>query len=138
MKNKINKNNLGRKKEHRKAMLRNMANSFIKYEKIKTTKTKARELKKFIEPLVTRAKEDSLHNRRIIYNRLRNKNSVSKLFEEIGPKYVERNGGYTRRYLLGKRHSDSSEMALVEFVEDEIEEKPKKEKKSKKEKSPKK
>ncbi len=136
MKNKIKKNQLGRKKEHKKAMLRNMANSFIKHERIKTTKAKAKELKMFIEPLITRAKnEDNLHNRRIIFNRLRNKKSVEKLFEEIGPKYTKRNGGYTRRFLLGKRHSDASEMALVELVEEEIEEKPKKEKKSKKEKS---
>jgi large subunit ribosomal protein L17 len=125
MKKLINKNPLGRKKEHKVALLRNLANALIKNDRIKTTKIKAKELKKFIEPLITRAKEDTLHNRRIVFSRLRNKQSVVKLFEEIGPRYQERPGGYTRRYLLGKRKSDSSEMALIELVEEEMEEKKK-------------
>ncbi len=125
MKKLISKNPLGRKKAHRVALLRNLANALIKNERIKTTKIKAKELKKFIEPLITRAKEDTLHNRRIVFSRLRNKQSVVKLFEEIGPRYQERPGGYTRRYLLGKRKSDSSEMALIELVEEEMEEKKK-------------
>lgn len=123
MKKLISKNPLGRKKAHKVALLRNLANALIKNEKIKTTKTKVKELKKFIEPLVTRAKNDTLHNRRIIFSRLRNKQSLVKLFEEIAPRYENRPGGYTRRYLLGKRRSDSSEMALIEFVEEEMKEK---------------
>lgn len=121
MKNKINKNELGRKKSHRKAMLRNMANSLIKKERIKTTKTKAQELRKFVEPIITRAKEDTLHNRRVVYSRIRDKKVLAKLFTEIGPRYKERKGGYTRRYLLGRR-KDSAEMALLELVEEEIKE----------------
>ena len=116
MKNKINRNQLGRTKAHRKAMLQNMAMALIKHERIKTTKAKATELKKFIEPLITRAKENTLHNRRIVHSRLRDKTSLIKLFEELGPRFKERPGGYTRRYLLGKRQTDSAEMVFIEFV----------------------
>ncbi len=118
MKNKIRKNQLGRKKSHREAMLRNMANSLIKHEKIKTTKAKAKELKMFVEPLITRAKNDNLHNRRIVFARLRNSKSVDSLFRDLGPRFAERPGGYTRRYLLGKRKTDSSEMAIVQILQD--------------------
>ncbi len=123
MKNKIRKNQLGRKKAHREATLRNMANSLIKYGKIKTTKAKAKELKMFVEPLITRSKEDDLHNRRIVFSRLRDSNSVKVLFDEIGPRFKERPGGYTRKYLLGRRKTDASEMALIEILDEPMEQK---------------
>lgn len=120
MKHRIRKNVLGRTKAHRKALMQNLANSLVKRERIKTTKTKAKELRKFIEPLITRAKENTLHNRRIIYSRIRNKPALVKLFEDIGPRFKERPGGYTRIYLLGKRKTDGAEMSLIEFVESEM------------------
>jgi large subunit ribosomal protein L17 len=135
MKNKIRKNQLGRKASHKKAMLRNMANSLIKYERIKTTKAKAKELRMFLEPIITRAKIDTLHNRRIVFSRLRSKESIEKLFTILGPKFEKRNGGYTRRYLLGRRSTDSAEMALIEFVgEEQVVDKKEKKQKEKKQK----
>jgi large subunit ribosomal protein L17 len=129
MKKRVQLNELGRKTAHRKALLRNLANALIKRKRIKTTKAKAKELRRFVEPLVTRAKENTLHNRRIVYSRIRNKEALVKLFEDIAPKHLERPGGYTRIYLLGQRKSDGAEMSLIEFVGEEFIIKQKKEKK---------
>jgi len=109
--------------------MRNLAISLIKHERIKTTRAKAKELKKFIEPLITRARKAStledpaqiLHHKRIVMNKLRDRMSMIKLFEVLGPRYKERIGGYTRIMLLMPRLGDNSEMAFIELVEEEIE-----------------
>ncbi|GIM58666.1 50S ribosomal protein L17 [Capnocytophaga canimorsus] len=113
--NKIN--NLGRKTAHRKAMLANMACSLIEHKRINTTLAKAKALKIYVEPLVTKAKEDSTHNRRIAFSRLRNKYAVTELFREVAAKVVDRPGGYTRIIKLGNRLGDNAEMALIELVD---------------------
>ena len=111
---------LNRTSEHRKALLKNMLNSLIKYEQIKTTLPKAKELRVFAEPFITLAKQDSVHNRRIAFNRLRNKATVGKLFSDIGPRYQERPGGYLRVLKCGFRTGDKAPMAYVEMVGREI------------------
>ncbi|AEK22590.1 50S ribosomal protein L17 [Capnocytophaga canimorsus] len=113
--NKIN--NLGRKTAHRKAMLANMACSLIEHKRINTTLAKAKALKIYVEPLVTKAKEDSTHNRRIAFSRLRNKYAVTELFREVAAKVGDRPGGYTRIIKLGNRLGDNAEMALIELVD---------------------
>ncbi|WGU71535.1 50S ribosomal protein L17 [Capnocytophaga canimorsus] len=113
--NKIN--NLGRKTAHRKAMLANMACSLIEHKRINTTLAKAKALKIYVEPLVTKAKEDSTHNRRIAFSRLRNKYAVTELFREVVAKVGDRPGGYTRIIKLGNRLGDNAEMALIELVD---------------------
>lgn len=110
-------NHLGRQTAHRKAMLANMACSLIEHKRINTTVAKAKALKVFIEPLVTKSKEDTTHNRRIVFSRLRSKEAVSELFREVAPKVGDRPGGYTRVIKLGSRLGDAAEMALVELVD---------------------
>ena len=110
---------LGRKKSHRKAMLKNMLVSFFKHEKIETTVEKAKELRKFAEKLITRAKTDSVHNRRIARRWIEDKDVLTKLFTEIGPRYKERKGGYTRIVKTGYRKGDNARMAIIELVTEE-------------------
>ena len=113
--NKIN--HLGRKTAHRNSMLANMASSLIEHKRINTTLAKAKVLKLFVEPLVTKSKEDTTHNRRIVFSKLRNKYAVTKLFKEVATKVGDRPGGYTRIIKLGNRLGDNAEMAMIEFVD---------------------
>jgi large subunit ribosomal protein L17 len=108
---------LNRTSSHRLAMLRNMSNSLLKHELIKTTLPKAKELRRVIEPLITLGKEPTLANKRLAFNRLRDRGMVVKLFEEIGPRYKARNGGYTRILRFGFRVGDNAPMALMELVD---------------------
>lgn len=108
---------LNRTSEHRKAMLQNMMNSLIEHEAIKTTLPKAKELRRVIEPMITLAKEDSVANRRLAFNRLRDRDSVTKLFNVLGPLSKTRPGGYTRILKMGFRVGDNAPMALVELVD---------------------
>ena len=108
---------LNRNSSHRKAMFRNMACSLIEHEVIKTTVPKAKELKKVAEPLITLAKSDSVANRRLAFSRMRDKVAVGKLFSEIGPRYQERPGGYTRILKCGFRAGDAAPMAYIELVD---------------------
>ena len=108
---------LGRTSSHRKAMFRNMAASLVHHETIKTTLPKAKELRRVVEPLITLAKEDGVANRRLAFNRLRDKAAVGKLFTEIGPRFKDRPGGYLRILKMGPRPGDAAPMALVQFVE---------------------
>lgn len=110
-------NHLGRAAAHRKAMLSNMACSLIEHKRINTTVAKAKELKKFVEPLVTRSKVDSTHNRRIVFSYLKNKHAVSELFREVVAKVGERPGGYTRIIKTGNRLGDNAEMCMIELVD---------------------
>ena len=107
---------LNRNSSHRKAMFRNMANSLIEHEIIKTTVPKAKELRRVAEPLITLAKSDSVAHRRLAFDRLRDKSSVGKLFDELGPRYVERPGGYLRIMKCGYRSGDKAPMAYVELI----------------------
>jgi large subunit ribosomal protein L17 len=108
---------LNRTSEHRLAMLRNMMNSLIEHEVIKTTVPKAKELRRVIEPMLTLGKEPTLSNKRLAFDRLRNRENVSKLFNELGPRYQTRPGGYTRILKMGFRVGDNAPMALVELVD---------------------
>lgn len=108
---------LNRTTSHRLAMFRNMSNSLLKHEIIKTTLPKAKELRKVIEPLITLGKEPTLANKRLAFNRLRDREMVVKLFNEIGPRYKNRNGGYTRILKFGFRVGDNAPMALMELVD---------------------
>lgn len=108
---------LNRNSSHRKAMFRNMANSLFEHEIIKTTVPKAKELRRVAEPLITLAKSDSVAHRRMAFDRLRDKESVGKLFDELGPRYVERPGGYLRILKCGYRTGDKAPMAYVELVD---------------------
>ncbi len=108
---------LNRNSSHRKAMFRNMASSLFEHEVIKTTVPKAKELRRVVEPLITRAKSDSVANRRIVFNRIRNRDMVSKLFVELGPRYQSRPGGYLRILKCGFRSGDNAPMAIVELVD---------------------
>ena len=107
---------LNRNSSHRKAMFRNMANSLFEHEIIKTTVPKAKELRRVAEPLITLAKSDSVAHRRLAFDRLRDKESVGKLFNELGPRYVERPGGYLRIMKCGYRSGDKAPMAYVELI----------------------
>ena len=107
---------LNRNSSHRKAMFRNMANSLFEHEIIKTTVPKAKELRRVAEPLITLAKEDSVAHRRLAFDRMRDKATVGKLFDELGPRYVERPGGYLRIMKCGYRTGDKALMAYVELV----------------------
>jgi large subunit ribosomal protein L17 len=107
---------LNRNSAHRQAMFRNMAVSLIEHEVIKTTLPKAKELRRVAEPLITLAKEDSVANRRLAFSRTGNKSAVGKLFSELGPRYQERPGGYTRILKCGYRAGDSAPMAYIELV----------------------
>ena len=108
---------LNRTSEHRLAMLRNMMNSLIEHEVIKTTVPKAKELRRVVEPMLTLGKEPTLANKRLAFDRLRNRENVAKLFGELGPRYQTRPGGYTRILKMGFRVGDNAPMALVELVD---------------------
>jgi large subunit ribosomal protein L17 len=109
----------GRNSSHRKAMFKNMMVSILKHELISTTVAKAKELRGYIEPMITLAKVDSVHNRRIAFSRLRDRDMVQKLFNEIGPHYLKRPGGYVRVLKNGNRKGDSAPMAIVQLVDRE-------------------
>jgi large subunit ribosomal protein L17 len=108
---------LNRTSEHRLAMLRNMMNSLLEHEVIKTTVPKAKELRRVVEPMITLAKEPTVANRRLAFDRLRDRDIVTKLFGELGPRYQARPGGYTRILKMGFRVGDNAPMALVELVD---------------------
>jgi large subunit ribosomal protein L17 len=110
-------NHLGRTASHRKAMLSNMAASLITHKRINTTLAKAKELKKYVEPLVTRSKTDSTHNRRMVFSYLQDKDAVTELFREVSVKVADRPGGYTRIIKTGTRLGDNAEMAMIELVD---------------------
>ncbi|NAS32358.1 50S ribosomal protein L17 [Flavobacteriaceae bacterium R38] len=110
-------NHLGRKTAHRKAMLANMACSLIEHKRINTTVAKAKALKQFVEPLITKSKQDTTHNRRIVFSYLRNKYAVTELFRDVATKIGDRPGGYTRVIKLGNRLGDNADMAMIELVD---------------------
>jgi len=110
-------NHLGRKTAHRKAMLANMACSLIEHKRINTTVAKAKALRTFVEPLITKSKADTTHNRRIVFSYLRDKYAVTELFREISVKVADRPGGYIRIIKLGNRQGDNAPMAMVELVD---------------------
>lgn len=110
-------NHLGRTNLHRKAMLANMATSLIIHKRITTTTAKAKALKTYIEPLITKSKEDSTHSRRVVFSYLKDKAAVAELFREISPKVAERPGGYTRILKTGNRIGDNAEMCIMELVD---------------------
>jgi len=110
-------NHLGRKTAHRKSMLANMACSLIEHKRINTTVAKAKALKQFVEPLLTKSKEDTTHNRRIVYSRLRQTEAVTELFNAVAVKVGDRPGGYTRIIKLGNRLGDNADMAMIELVD---------------------
>ena len=110
-------NHLGRQTAHRKAMLANMACSLIEHKRINTTVAKAKALRVFIEPLITKSKADTTHNRRVVFGYLRNKYAVSELFKEISVKVGDRPGGYIRIIKLGNRQGDNAPMAMIELVD---------------------
>lgn len=108
---------LNRTSSHRLAMLRNMTNSLLLHEAIKTTLPKAKELRRVVEPMITLGKKPSLANRRLAFNRLRDRDIVTKLFDELGPRFANRNGGYLRILKFGFRQGDNAPMALVELLD---------------------
>jgi len=110
-------NHLGRKSAHRKAMLRNLANSLIMHKRVKTTVAKAKALRQFVEPVITKAKEDTTHSRRLAFKYLQNKEAVKELFREVNTKLSDRPGGYTRIIKLGNRFGDAAEMCFIELVD---------------------
>ena len=110
-------NHLGRKSAHRKALLSNMACSLFLHKRITTTVAKAKALKIYAEPLITKAKDDSTNNRRVVFSYLKSKTAVSELFREISPKIADRPGGYTRILKLGNRQGDDAEMCIIELVD---------------------
>lgn len=110
-------NHLGRKSAHRKAMLANMASSLILHKRITTTLAKAKALRMYVEPLITKSKEDTTHSRRTVFSYLKQKQAVTELFRVIAPKIADRPGGYTRILKVGFRQGDASEMALIELVD---------------------
>ncbi len=116
MKHRIGYNRIGRKSSHRKALVKNMVTQLYRYERIKTTKAKALEVRRRAEKLITRAREDTVHNRRIVAKLIQDKEILAKLFTEIAPAYVDRPGGYTRILKLGYRKGDAAEMVLLELV----------------------
>ena len=110
-------NHLGRKSGHRKALLANMATSLILHKRIQTTVAKAKALKMYVEPLITKSKEDTTHSRRMVFSYLKNKEAVTELFRTIAPKIADRPGGYTRVLKTGFRQGDGADMALIELVD---------------------
>ena len=110
-------NHLGRKSGHRKALLANMSCSLIQHKRITTTLAKAKALRSYVEPLITKSKDDSTHSRRIVFSYLKYKTAVAELFRTIAPKIADRPGGYLRILHVGFRQGDGSEMALIEFVD---------------------
>lgn len=117
MRHRVSNRKLNRTSSHRKAMLQNMTNSLLKHEIIKTTLPKAKELRKVAEPLITLSKKATVANRRLAFDRLRDRDVVVKLFDELGPRYQARNGGYLRILKCGFRQGDNAPMALVELVD---------------------
>ncbi len=117
MRHRLGLRKLNRTSSHRLAMLRNMANSLLRHEVIKTTLPKAKELRRVAEPLITLGIKPSLANRRLAFNRLRDRDMVVKLFDELGPRYTARNGGYLRILKFGMRQGDNAQMALVELMD---------------------
>ena len=110
-------NHLGRTTSHRKAMLSNMACSLIEHKRINTTVAKAKALRKYVEPLITKSKSDTTHNRRIVFSYLRSKYAVTELFKEVSVKVADRPGGYVRIIKMGHRQGDNASMAMVELVD---------------------
>ena len=110
-------NHLGRTKSHRVAMLSNMAVSLIKNKRISTTLAKAKSLRMYVEPLITKSKNDTTHSRRVVFSYLQDKEAITELFSVISEKVAERNGGYTRIIKLGTRYGDNAEMAMIELVD---------------------
>ncbi len=110
-------NHLSRKTAHRKSMLANMACSLIEHKRINTTVAKAKALKQFVEPMITKSKEDTTHNRRIVMAKLRQKEAVAELFRDVAAKIADRPGGYTRIIKLGNRLGDNADMAMIELVD---------------------
>lgn len=110
-------NHLGRKTAHRKSMFANMACSLIEHKRINTTVAKAKALRQFVEPIITKSKEDTTHNRRLVFAKLRQKEAVSELFREVAAKVGDRPGGYTRVIKLGNRLGDNADMAMIELVD---------------------
>ncbi len=117
MRHRKNFNHLSRKTAHRKAMLANMANSLIIHKRISTTTAKAKALRMYVEPLITRSKEDTTHSRRIVFSHLQDKDAVSELFRDVAPKIVNRPGGYTRILKTGNRLGDAADMCIIELVD---------------------
>ncbi|CAG0988392.1 50S ribosomal protein L17 [Anaerolineae bacterium] len=117
MRHRVSNRKLNRTSSHRKAMFQNMTNSLLKHEVIKTTLPKAKELRKIAEPLITLSKNATVANRRLAFDRLRDRDIVVKLFDELGPRYKTRNGGYLRILKCGFRDGDNAPMALVELVD---------------------
>jgi large subunit ribosomal protein L17 len=117
MRHRLGLRKLNRTSSHRLAMLRNMTNSLLRHEVIKTTLPKAKELRRVAEPIITLGKNPSLANRRLAFSRLRDREMVSKLFDELGPRYAKRNGGYLRILKFGFRQGDAAPMALVELLD---------------------
>jgi len=110
-------NHLGRKTGHRKAMLANMASSLIIHKRIETTEAKAKALRVYVEPLITKSKDDTTHSRRMVFSYLKDKYAVSELFREVAPKIMSRPGGYTRILKIGFRPGDAADMAIIELVD---------------------
>src|SRR6478752_6427371 len=117
MRHRLGLRKLNRTSAHRLAMLRNMTNSLLKHEVIRTTLPKAKELRRVAEPIITLGKKPSLANRRLAFNRLRDREMVVKLFDELGPRFASRNGGYLRILKYGFRRGDNAPMALVELLD---------------------
>ena len=117
MRHNKNYNHLGRQAGHRKALMSNMASSLILHKRIETTVAKAKALKQFVEPLVTRSKEDTTHSRRVVFSYLKQKEAVTELFRTIAPKIADRPGGYTRILKTGFRLGDAADMCIIEFVD---------------------
>ena len=110
-------NHLGRKSGHRKALLANMATSLILHKRIQTTVAKAKALKMYVEPLITKSKEDTTHSRRVVFSYLKSKEAVTELFRTVAPKIADRPGGYTRVLKTGFRQGDGADMAIIELVD---------------------
>ena len=117
MRHRVKTKKIGKNASHRKAMLSNMASSLIEHKRIKTTHQKAIALQRFIEPMITKAKDATLHNRRQVLKSLKNQDAVKILFDIIGPNYADRPGGYTRIIKLGSRVNDAAKITLIEFVD---------------------
>ena len=117
MRHNKNFNHLGRQAGHRKAMLSNMASSLILHKRIETTVAKAKALKKFVEPIITKSKEDTTHQRRVVFSYLKDKYATAELFRTVAPKIADRPGGYTRIIKTGFRQGDAADMAFIELVD---------------------
>lgn len=123
MKHRIGYNKLNRKPSHRKALHRNMVTSLFKYERIRTTKAKAAAIRRTAEKMITRAKVDSVHNRRMVGRDIKDQAILAKLFTELGPRFQTRPGGYTRVLKIGQRRGDAAEMVLLELISEEVDSK---------------